>query len=442
MRYRWFLAASALGYTALALWIPSERSQTELISFLAILGILGGLWWAAIYRARRWPPSLAFLLLSGLLFRALMLPAGFDFERGEYRRLLLYDDDVWRYLWEGHAWLAGADPMRTPPRDLEEYQLEIDSPARFAKLYGDERWGDVWDNIGYRQFASPYPPVAHGIFILSTWIKPASVAVFKILMVAFDLGSIYLLALLAAHLGRPPRAAAVYAWCPLPIKEFAGSGHADAAMIFLLLLALYLALRYGSGIRGGATLALALLVKPSALAAAPGLVRRFGWLSALAPATALVLLAAYPPDGLIAYARYWVFNPALPRLLPGERWLQIVLPLATVMSVSLWRYLRDDGSDLAVLRSTYWVLGAFLLTTPMLAPWYLCWILPFAALFEDSFWGSFWLLLSISIFLSYYSHLAMTESLVLWGLQFLLPLAGSALWHRRFRPIWNQPSSS
>jgi|GEM_PF-5889962 len=46
--------------------------------------------------------------------------------------------------------------------------------------------------------------------------------------------------------------------------------------------------------------------------------------------------------------------------------------------------------------------------------------LPFAALFC----GVFWLLLSISIFLSYHAHLAMEESYGIWTLQFLAPALG------------------
>jgi hypothetical protein len=96
-----------------------------------------------------------------VLFRLLLLPAGVSLENGQYQRQLLYDDDVWRYLWEGHAWSAGVDPMRTAPGQLEEYELEQRDPVLHQRLYDSKRWSNVFDNIGYRQVASPYPWAAH-----------------------------------------------------------------------------------------------------------------------------------------------------------------------------------------------------------------------------------------------------------------------------------------
>jgi len=432
--YGRFFALSGLGYAGVALFVRSERTQPEFAIFLVLFGVLGALWWRVAVRVRRPPPSLPVILLGSFFLRLLLIPAGYDVESGRYRRLILYDDDVWRYLWEGHAWSAGVDPMRVSPRELEEYQLELDDPEKFRRLYAQPFWTDVWDNIGYREIASPYPAAAHGVFRLAHWLEPGGVAVFKLLMTIFDLGAIWLLAAIARALDRPPRAAAIYGWCPLPIKEFAGSGHVDAVMIFLLLLALFFGL---IGIRGGASgfvLGAAALVKPSALAALPGLVRRRGALVAVGPAAAALAILLHPPEGLITYAQYWVFNPALPRLLPDIRWLEVGLPLTAAGAAALWRWRRPGAADTAALRSAYWVLGAFLLTTPMLAPWYLCWILPFAALFE----GSFWLLLSISIFLSYHAHLGMTESTAAWLLQFLIPTLG-ALWFEARRPAWVEP---
>ena len=64
------------------------------------------------------------------------------------------------------------------------------------------------------------------------------------------------------------------------------------------------------------------------------------------------------------------------------------------------------------------MFGAFLLLTPMFAPWYLTWILPFAAIRRA--W--FWLALSGSIFLSYHAYLEFAESLPLVILEFAIPV--------------------
>ena len=55
---------------------------------------------------------------------------------------------------------------------------------------------------------------------------------------------------------------------------------------------------------------------------------------------------------------------------------------------------------------------------PMLAPWYLTWIMPFAALTRTSFW----LALSGSIFLSYHFYLTMSEDLWFVVAEFAVPV--------------------
>ena len=59
------------------------------------------------------------------------------------------------------------------------------------------------------------------------------------MLTAFDLGTCLLLLSLLRARGRPA-AVILYAWNPLVLKELAGSGHLDAAMIFFLVLSIYL----------------------------------------------------------------------------------------------------------------------------------------------------------------------------------------------------------
>jgi hypothetical protein len=87
--------------------------------------------------------------------------------------------------------------------------------------------------------------------------------------------------------------------------------------------------------------------------------------------------------------------------------------------LALYRFLKDDGTAEALITQCIWMLGAFLLLTPMFAPWYLTWMIPFAAIRRA--W--FWLALSGSIFLSYHAYLEFAESLPLVILEFAIPLA-------------------
>jgi alpha-1,6-mannosyltransferase len=415
-RSRWLFSAiaalSATGYAAAVLLVRSDNSAADFRCFLTIFLLLGCLWGFALWLGHRTAPSRRLILTCAVLYRVLLIPAGISLETRQYQRQLLYDDDVWRYLWEGHAWPAGVNPMRTSPEQLEEYDLEQRDPALHKRLYNSKLWSDVYDNIGYRQVASPYPYAAQAVFRMAGWIAPGSVLVWKLIIVAFDLAAVWLLAGLAGPGARGSLMLLAYAWNPLVIKEFAGSGHVDAVFVCLLIAALT-----AKGTRAGLLLGVAALVKPVALLFAPAFYRRSGWRGLLGPAAAAGLFAYGFPEGLRAYAEQWTFNPAIFRMLPGGRPVGMVIGAAVVCAVMIAWFRKDDGSSEALRVQGLWLLGAFLLMTPMFAPWYLTWLLPLAAL--QLSW--FWLALSVSIFLSYHAYLDVSEIPALALIEFALP---------------------
>ncbi len=379
----------------------SDNSAGDLALLIALFLLLSILWGVSLWK---FDPPVKWVIGFALLFRAILLPAGL---LTQHPRLILYDDDVWRYLWEGHVWSAGLNPMRTPPAALEEYEIERRDPALYARLYPDKQWGEIYDNIGYREVASPYPFGAQALFLLAHWIRPGSLLTLKLLVLCFDLGAMALLrrwgnfALLA------------YAWNPLVIKEFAGSAHIDAALLFFLLAAVASAGRWGSlWLTAGA------MVKPVALLLTPALFRREGWKALLGPAAAMALMASAPTAGLREYAARWTFNPALFRLLPGGREVAMLAAGAAMAAMVVYWFRRDDGKAESLVAQCVWLFGTYLLLTPMFAPWYLTWILPFAAMRRA--W--FWLALSGSIFLSYHAYLRFAESLPLVVVEFAIPV--------------------
>ncbi|MEX2264008.1 MAG: hypothetical protein WD696_18795 [Bryobacteraceae bacterium] len=385
--------------------------------FFTIFFLLAALWGIALSLARRSPPGLTQLFAWGLLFRLILIPAGMSFETGQYQRLLLYDDDIWRYLWEGHVWSAGVNPMQVPPAELEEYDLELRDPALHRALFADRQWSENYDNIGYREIASPYPPMAQAVFRLAHLLDPGSIPVFKLLMIAFDLGVAWLLWLLT----RDGFVVLAWTWNPLVVKEFAGSGHIDAVLVFLLVAAVLHARSLGS-----IWLALAALVKPVPLLLAPAFFKRGGIKALIAPIGAAAAILFAMPTGMRDYARHWTFNAALFRLLPVERDAAMIIGGVALALLTAWWFRRDDRSEEMLTRQAVWLIGAFLLVTPMFGPWYLTWIIPFAAIRRA--W--FWLALSATIFLSYHAYLEFRELPLLVAMEFAIPLA-VYLWLRR-----------
>ena len=307
-------------------------------------------------------------------------------------------DDVRRYAWDARVGAAGVSPYAHAPAD----------PALAGVA------PDLLPGLPHGDVRTVYPPVAQAAF---RWAEAlgAGALPFKALFAAADLAVVALIyALGGAGAGY---AAALYAFHPLPILESAGQGHLDSLGVALLLAAVVY-LRRGRNARAGVAFALAVLTKYVPAAAALPLLRR-GRTAFAAAALAVgvpVVLAATRggvtlAGGLAEYATRWEFNavayPALAKTLEwGEvparakdaflswkerlghpAWTQSMFPLFSagflaraLLAILLGAALiaiarRVHDTETAVFAS----LGALLLASPTLHPWYLLWVLPFAA---------------------------------------------------------------
>ncbi|MXX72130.1 MAG: DUF2029 domain-containing protein, partial [Gemmatimonadetes bacterium] len=216
----------------------------------------------------------------------------------------------------------------------------------------------------------------------------------KALWLGFDLGCGLLLQRIATRTGRSPAPVLVwYLWSPLLIVETAWSAHFDAVGLFLLAVLILVAgsggrdpgRRHASGL--GALLAAATTVKLAPAAALPALIRRHGWTTAAAFAT--VCAALYLPfagagptaltEGLRTFARHWSANEgafALIRALVSDPVHARVAASAGVLAVVAYVTWRGFSIE----RALFWIIGAGLLLSPTVHPWYVLWVLPMAAL--------------------------------------------------------------
>lgn len=372
---------------------------------VAALGAFGWLHGIALPLPRLLFPAAAFLCYgaAGLTASRTGSPLALIWTIAVLARLALLplapelSDDIYRYLWDGHVLASGINPYGYAPAD--EALASIRTP-----WHGE---------INHPEVPTIYPPLAQFLFAAVAMAGGGSILAAKVLWLGFDLGCGLLLHRIAERTGRNPAPVLLwYLWSPLLIVETAWSAHFDAVGLFLMA-ALILACSRGPGRDGGAghatrralslggavsvgliraltrgaLLAAASLVKFAPAAALPALVRRHGWATLFA--FAAVCAAFYLPfasvgtaaltEGLRTYGRHWLANEgafaviaALIRDPVHARAAATMLVLAVVAWVTWRRF--------AIERALLWIVGAGLLLSPTVHPWYTLWVLPMAAL--------------------------------------------------------------
>jgi alpha-1,6-mannosyltransferase len=263
------ITLSASGAALLALTASGLVIQRhgKLADFLAIAGLQGVVYLAAVWAA--WNGRSRRIILGVAAVAAFM------------RVAIMFappylSSDIYRYVWDGRVEGAGFNPYAYPPSD-----------PRLDRL----RDRDIFPQIGSPYAPTIYPPVAEAIFLAVTRVSESVMAV-KAAMVAFEVIAFVLLVRLLAAEGLATARVIVYAWHPLPLWEFAGSGHIDAALIALCVAALGASRRGRDGVTG-LFLAGATLTKLYPAILLPALYRRWGWKMPTIFAAAIVV--AYLP---------------------------------------------------------------------------------------------------------------------------------------------------
>ncbi len=334
-------------------------------------------------------------------------------------------EDSLRYLWDGKVLASGYNPYRLAP---EAEELESLRDAR-------------WRQLPHRDVPTVYPPLALATFSIAA-ASPAPYPTWKAILAAADLFGCLLLLRIAGVLGLDPRRVAWYAWNPLVTLEIAGMGHVEGLGVPLTIAAVWWLVRKPPRRLSAAMAAAgAVLAKLVPVLALPLWSRRSGrpWLF-LGVAGAVVVAVFLPvvqatggvPPGLIEYGVSWEFNGPLyeplwraldglgaPEAIKGgldrlkirtgehDFWnlfypyvygrLLAKLLLAAGLGVVALVALRDRRP----VPATGVVFGAMVLASATVYPWYVLWVLPWAALCLHPAW----LLLAALVPLSYLPQL-------------------------------------
>ncbi|MEY2577790.1 MAG: alpha,6-mannosyltransferase [Verrucomicrobiota bacterium] len=320
-------------------------------------------------------------------------------------------DDFWRYQWEGKIQQAGFNPYVNAPDDPQLEPVRVEFPE--------------WHKINHRDFRAIYPPGAELLFAGLSRISDSPL-LYKLLFAAADIATIAVLLRLFSvaavydrrSAGTSPYAnAAWYAWNPLIVYSFAGAAHFDSLMILPMLAGILFLTRFEieTDSRRKWWLALAASVL-FGLAISIKLVPAFLLLccvfalgyraitlavSAAIP-LGLSLLYGYPTvpiwDSLRRFAHVTRLNDLFWWLIEETVWpnphqknyhynVILLITVAVVSLLAWWNWKR----------AMLWVIGATLIFSPVLHPWYCTWILPLATCRRAFAWH----VLSITIFAYY-----------------------------------------
>lgn len=307
-------------------------------------------------------------------------------------------DDFWRYQWEGKIQQAGFNPYVNAPDDPQLERVRAGFPA--------------WHKINHRDFRAIYPPGAELVLAGLGCVSDGPLF-YKLLFTGADIATIAVLLRLLGGVSRYANAA-WYAWNPLVVYSFAGAAHFDSLMILPMVagvlcltrfagetdscrkwwLALAASVAFGVAISMKLVPVLLLLCCVFALG-----YRAITLLVSAAIPLLLSLLYGYPNipiwDSLRRFAYVTRLNDLFWWLIEETVWpnphqknyhynVILIICVAVVSLLSWWNWKRG----------MIWALGAALVLSPVLHPWYCTWILPLAT-WRRAF---AWHVLSITLF--------------------------------------------
>ncbi len=202
--------------------------------------------------------TLAFFVGVGVLLRFLLL---FTIPN--------FSDDLYRFIWDGRLLTQGINPFDHLPTYYIENNRTI--PGLTTDLY---------QQLNSPNYFTIYPPVNQLIFATAAWLFPNSIwgssLVMKSCLFVFEVGSIFLIIQLLRHFKLPAKNVLLYALNPLIIIEITGNIHFEGAMIFFLLLAIWLIVMKKRWLLSAVAFALSVASKLLPLMFLPLFIRRIG----------------------------------------------------------------------------------------------------------------------------------------------------------------------
>ncbi|MEP0985467.1 hypothetical protein [Ekhidna sp.] len=391
--YYTFLVIYILAIFSIGSWV--ERYQTVPL-LLAYCSAFMGYVFISIKRE-----DSKTLLSVGILVRILL-----------FISLPTLSDDLYRFIWDGTLLKNSIHPFA----QLPSYYLDNPVEGLSQELY---------DRLNSPNYFSIYPPLNQLIFWLSVtlgqsdWLFSANII--RVILVAADVGSFFLLRKLLKLYDKPTSLAYWYWLNPLVILEFTGNLHFEGLVVFFLLTGIYFFEKNRKSL-SAAGLGLAIGMKLLPMIYLPflflkGLKNKKWWISIVAGLIAIVTLLPMldttflkgMQTSLNLYFRSFEFNASsyfiareIGTWIYGYNNIALIGPLLSALSfisimvISIIAYLKNWSLPKTFL----FILTIYLIFATTVHPWYILPLVAFGIL--SGYWYS--IIWSFLIFFTYIGY--------------------------------------
>jgi len=399
-----------------------DLHRTDFIKLLSLFTALFFLCYK-IVQFEKWNSK--FLLVAGVLFRAVFLVATPNLSQ-----------DFYRFIWDGELLSNGLNPYLEIPNVLiEQKDLIIANAQELHKGMGDLS----------PKFFSNYPPLNQLIFAIAALLSGKSIfgalTFMRIVIILSDIGIVYYGRKLLKNLNRSPHLIFWYFLNPLIIIELTGNLHFEGVMLLFFVWSLYL-LSKNQWKLAAVIYALSIGVKLVPLLFLPLFLNHYklkktvlfylivGGTCALllAPFFSLEFINNYSATVGLWFSNF-EFNASIYNLIKqvaimfdAKPWELIktygkITPILTILIVFLFTFLRDNSKIRTLITSMLWILICYYFLSATVHPWYIAFPI-ILAVFSDFRFPLVW---SFMVILSYfaYSNPDFTENLWLLTLEYL-----------------------
>ena len=349
------------------------------------------------------------ILLAGALIVGLAVRALF------FGSTPIYEDDWYRYLWDGAMVNAGVNPYSFPPADVFPLTPLSEAPPldhpRADDILAVASQNDHYpERVAYPYLSTIYPPVAQMFFAIAQKVRPFDLDGWRAVLLGVDMLGVAILLALLVHWRRSPFWALLYWWNPLLAVSAFNAGHMDILLTPFIAGAMLLtalnkpriaaaALAGAAGVKFWPAMLAPILFRqwrrdPKTLAAIAGV-----FIAALIVVLGPMIAGLEPrTSGLAAYANDWLRNAFLFPLMTavfetfsvdGDLYARGAVAMITLGVIAYyalaWRWrVKEPPADISMARHMLIAAAVLFFLSPTGYAWYAAWLflfLPFAPFF-------------------------------------------------------------